>query len=335
MKILVTGCAGFIGSHACEELLASGYEVLGVDNMDPYYPVEIKVRNIELLKSHSSFRFREEDIQKTTAITDWKPDTVLHLASMAGVRASIAQPLKYVDVNVAGFVHILQECTKNMVEHLVYASSSSVYGTSAKIPFKEDEVPPEVVSPYAASKRAMELFGSTHSYLHGLSCIGLRFFTVYGPRGRPDMAPHKFLSAIIDGRTFEKFGTGSSRDYTYVGDIVRGIRAALLNVQPGRHRMYNLGNSKAVSLERFITICENVVGKDAQYTVVDRHPADVPHTCADISRATAELGYRPSVSLESGLRKCLEDIVASRKAISCMTPSPRSTAGRDTCRHPL
>ena len=314
MKILVTGCAGFIGSHSCEKLLQEGHRVLGIDNLDDYYCVEMKKNNIELLSKYSGFTFRKDEVQTTTAVGDFRPDRILHLASMAGVRASIAQPLKYVDVNVTGMVKLLQDCTKYKIPHMVYASSSSVYGKSTKIPFKEKESPNHVVSPYAASKKSMEIFANTHSYLHGLSCIGLRFFTVYGPRGRPDMAPSKFLRAIASGKKFQKFGTGSSRDYTYVDDIVRGILGALERVRPGVHRVYNLGNSSRITLEEFIETCEEVVGKKAVYEVIDRHPADVPHTCADIARAQEELGYKPRVNLREGLTHAYAEFVRAQSS---------------------
>ena len=229
-KILVTGCAGFIGSHTCEYLLKRGNQVLGIDNLNDYYDVERKMQNLEMLKKYENFTFRKEDICDTNSISEWKPDKICHLASMAGVRYSIEHPKLYIKVNIEGFIHILEESRKNKVQQIVYASSSSVYGLNKKVPFSEDDPIATPNSPYASSKMAMELFAKTYHQLYDLNLIGLRFFTVYGPRGRPDMAPYKFLKAIKDGTTFQKYGDGtSSRDYTYVDDIVSGVVASLDN----------------------------------------------------------------------------------------------------------
>ena len=230
MKILVTGCAGFIGSHVCEFLLKRGDEVLGIDNMNNYYDVERKLANLNVLKRYELFEFRKEDICDTKSISDWKPDKICHLASMAGVRYSIEHPKLYVKTNIEGFIHILEEARKNDVKQIVYASSSSVYGLNKKVPFSEDDPIKTCNSPYASSKMATELFAKTYHQLYDMNLIGLRFFTVYGPRGRPDMAPYKFLKAIKDETTFQKYGDGtSSRDYTYIDDIVSGVIASLDN----------------------------------------------------------------------------------------------------------
>ena len=303
MKILVTGGAGFIGSHTCEFLLKRGDNVLGIDNINDYYDVELKHKNIELLKKYSNFEFRKEDIRDTKTIEEWKPDKICHLASMAGVRYSIQHPKLYVDVNINGFINILEQARKISVKQIVYASSSSVYGLNKKVPFNEDDVIETPNSPYASSKMAMELYAKTYHQLYGLNMIGLRFFTVYGPRGRPDMAPYKFLKAIMDGNTFQKYGDGTtSRDYTYVNDIVSGVVASIDNKKDMKCEVYNLGNSSPVSLNKFIETCEGVVGKDAIYKEIEDQLGDVPHTYADISKAKIDLEYEPKVKLEEGLR---------------------------------
>jgi len=307
MKILVTGCAGFIGSHVCEYLLKRGDLVLGIDNINSYYDIKNKYRNLGVLETYSNFEFRKEDIIDTKSISNWKPDKICHLASMAGVRYSIEHPDVYVDVNIKGFINILEESVKNSVKHIVYASSSSVYGLNKKRPFSEDDKIDSCNSPYAASKMAMELFAKTYHQLYGLSLIGLRFFTVYGPRGRPDMAPYKFLNAIHSGNCFQKYGDGSSsRDYTYIDDIVSGVVASLDNKKSMKCEIYNLGNSTPVTLNKFIELCEKVVGKKALYEQVGNQLGDVPHTCADISKARRDLGYSPQVKLEDGLRRMFE-----------------------------
>ena len=308
-KILVTGCAGFIGSHTCEYLLKRGDQVLGIDNLNDYYDVERKMQNLEMLKKYENFTFRKEDICDTNAISEWKPDKICHLASMAGVRYSIEHPKLYGKVNIEGFIHILEESRKNKVQQIVYASSSSVYGLNKKVPFSEDDPIATPNSPYASSKMAMELFAKTYHQLYNLNLIGLRFFTVYGPRGRPDMAPYKFLKAIKDGTTFQKYGDGtSSRDYTYINDIVSGVVASLDNKKEIKCEVYNLGNSSPVSLNEFIALCEKVVGKQANYEQIGNQLGDVPHTYADISKAKRDLGYDPKVGLDEGLTNMYKNI---------------------------
>ena len=303
MKVLVTGCAGFIGSHTCEFLLKRGDTVLGIDNLNDYYDVERKKENLEVLKKYENFEFRREDIRTTKVIEEWKPEKICHLASMAGVRYSIEHPEVYVDVNINGFINILEQARKVGVKQIAYASSSSVYGLNKKIPFSETDTIETPNSPYACSKMAMELYAKTYHQLYNLNMIGLRFFTVYGPRGRPDMAPYKFLKAIKDGTKFYKYGDGtSSRDYTYVSDIVSGVVASIDNKNEVKCEVYNLGNSSPVSLNEFIELCENVVGKKANYEQIGNQLGDVPHTYANISKAKRDLDYKPKVKLEDGLR---------------------------------
>ena len=303
MRILVTGCAGFIGSHVSEYLLKRGDIVLGIDNLNDYYDVSRKMENLEILQKYSNFEFRKEDICETESISQWKPDKICHLASMAGVRYSIQNPKIYVKVNIEGFIHILEEARINNVKQIVYASSSSVYGLNKKVPFSEEDKIETCNSPYATSKMAMELYAKTYHQLYNLNLIGLRFFTVYGPRGRPDMAPYKFLKAISEETTFQKYGDGtSSRDYTYIDDIVNGVVASLDNKKQLQCEIYNLGNSSPVTLNEFIKICEKVVGKKSDFEQIGNQLGDVPHTYADISKAKRDLDYEPKVGLEEGLR---------------------------------
>lgn len=302
MKVLVTGCAGFIGSHTCEFLLKRGDTVLGIDNLNDYYDVERKKENLEVLNKYENFEFMKEDIRTTKVIEEWKPDKICHLASMAGVRYSIENPEVYVDVNINGFINILEQARKVGVKQIVYASSSSVYGLNKKVPFCESDPIETPNSPYACSKMAMELYAKTYHQLYNLNMIGLRFFTVYGPRGRPDMAPYKFLKAIKDGTKFYKYGDGTStRDYTYVSDIVSGVVASIDNKKKLKCEVYNLGNSSPVSLNEFIELCEKVVGKKANYEQIGNQLGDVPHTFADISKAKRDLDYEPKVKLKNGL----------------------------------
>jgi len=302
MKILVTGCAGFIGSHTCEYLLKRGDIILGIDNLNDYYDVERKKQNLEVLNKYENFEFKKEDIRTTKVIEEWKPDKICHLASMAGVRYSIEHPKLYIDVNINGFINILEQARKVGVKQIVYASSSSVYGLNKKRPFSESDPIETPNSPYACSKMAMELYAKTYHQLYNLNLIGLRFFTVYGPRGRPDMAPYKFLKAIKDGTKFYKYGDGtSSRDYTYVSDIVSGVVSSIDNKKEIKCEVYNLGNSSPVSLNEFIELCEKVVGKKGNYEEIGNQLGDVPHTYADISKAKRDLDYYPKVKLEDGL----------------------------------
>lgn len=304
MKILVTGCAGFIGSHTCEYLLKRGDIVLGIDNLNDYYNVNNKLNNLKILGKYKNFSFKKEDICDTKSIQEWKPEKIIHLASMAGVRYSIENPALYEKVNIGGFIHIMEEAVKNNVKQVVYASSSSVYGLNKKVPFSESDYIKSCNSPYACSKMAMELFARTYFQLYGINNIGLRFFTVYGPRGRPDMAPYKFLNNIKNGNKFKKFGDGtSSRDYTYIDDIVSGIIAAVNNKKNIECEIYNLGNSTPVTLNEFISTCENVSGKVAIYDQIEEQLGDVPHTYADISKAKRELDYEPKTSLSDGLKQ--------------------------------
>ena len=309
MKIIVTGCAGFIGSHVCKYLLKKGHDILGIDNINNYYDTTIKLKNIEILKKYNTFTFIKEDICTTQIISIWKPDKICHLASMAGVRYSIENPKIYIKVNIEGFIHILEEAVKNNVKHIVYASSSSVYGLNKKVPFSEDDEINTCNSPYACSKKAMEMFAKTYYQLYNISSIGLRFFTVYGPRGRPDMAPYKFLKAIMTETPIQKYGDGSSmRDYTYIDDIVAGVVAAIENKKDIQCDIYNLGNSSPVTLNEFIKLCETVVGKKAIINQIENQLGDVPQTYACIEKAKRDLDYNPKIKLVDGLKKTYKSL---------------------------
>ena len=302
MKILVTGCCGFIGSHVAEYYLKNNYEVIGIDIMNNYYDISLKENNLSILQKYTNFTFLKEDVCVTNVINDLKPDKICHLASVAGVRYSIKNPQIYVKTNIQGFINLLEQAVKNNIKNFVYASSSSVYGLNKKVPFNENDSIEKCNSPYACSKRAMEIFANTYSQLYNINLIGLRFFTVYGPRGRPDMAPFKFLNAIHNKIKFKKYGIGNtSRDYTYIDDIVSGIVSAVENNKNIKCEVYNLGNSKPVTLNKFISILENVVGKKAKYDQIEDQLGDVPHTYADINKAKRDLNFEPKVLLEDGL----------------------------------
>jgi UDP-glucuronate 4-epimerase len=312
MKILVTGCAGFIGSHVSEKLLQLGYKVIGIDNINDYYDPMQKIKNLEILNKYENFYFSKEDIVTTNIINDTKPDRICHLAAMAGVRYSLEHPKEYIKVNIEGFINLLEQAVKNKVSNFVYASSSSVYGLNKKIPFSETDEIVSCNSPYAASKRSMEVFASTYNQLYNLPLIGLRFFTVYGPRGRPDMAPYKFLKAVLKGDEFKKYGDGTSmRDYTYISDIVDGIISSLVNNKSISCEVINLGNSSPVSLNEFIETCEDVTNKKAHYKQVENQLGDVPVTYANISKAKDLLDYEPKVNLKDGLTKTCEWLISN------------------------
>ncbi len=313
LHVVVTGAAGFIGSHTCEALVARGHRVTGVDAFDGYlYPSERKRHNAAALERALAGRFTmvEADICDEPAIRRAVDgaDVVCHLAALAGVRPSIAEPLRYVRANLQGTTTIL-EAIRGHGTRLVFASSSSVYGAKQGAPpaqvaaFREDDPCLHPASPYAATKRAGELLCSTYRDLYGLGITALRFFTAYGPRGRPDMAVSKFIDGIARGRAITMFGDGSSRrDYTFVGDIAAGVVAACERVAPAAFEVYNLGNTQTVSLAEMIAHCEAVVGRPAIIERAPDQPGDVPVTFADITRAARDLDYRPTVDFPSGLR---------------------------------
>jgi len=306
--VLVTGAAGFIGSHVAEALLRRGDRVRGIDSLDPFYDPAIKRRNVEEVRRVGDLSFVEGDIRDAAAVRDAIQgcDAVVHLAAKAGVRPSLRDPVGYADVNVRGAAVLLEAAAAAGVRTFVAASSSSVYGSRSKVPFSEDDPCDRPVSPYAATKRAMELLCASFQANHaGMDLPCLRFFTAYGPRQRPEMAIHAFARAIEEGRSIPVFGDGSSRrDYTYIADIAAGVLGAL---DGGKgFRIFNLGESRTTTLTDLVAALEKALGKKA---VIDRkpdQPGDVPLTCADVSRARAELGYEPSTTLEVGLGRFVE-----------------------------
>jgi len=306
MAILVTGGAGFIGSHVVESLLADGTRVICLDDFNDYYAPAVKERNLSAVMDHRLFTLFRGDIRCAAeldrACSAERIEAVIHLAARAGVRPSLQDPILYHDVNVGGTIQVLEACRRHRIPRVVMASSSSVYGDRATVPFREAERVDWPISPYAASKKSAELIGHTYHHLYGLSVSCLRFFTVYGPRQRPDMAIHKFARSILEGREIAVYGDGSTRrDYTYVEDIVAGIRGAL--AADYGYEVFNLGNSETVSLAYLIEVLEGALGRPARRRHEPEQPGDVPITFADVTKAREMLGYSPQVSIEEGLSR--------------------------------
>ena len=312
-KVLVTGGAGFIGSSVAEYLLSRGDDVVIVDEMNDYYDVRIKENNLRLLREAYPEENRlkifrgdicDENLMSRIFETEnlgW----VCHMAARAGVRPSIQDPYVYIHSNIKGTTQLLELSAKHGIENFVFASSSSVYGGSKSTFFSEDEVVDNPVSPYAASKKACELLAYTYHHLYNLNISGLRFFTVYGPRGRPDMAPFKFIDRVSRGVEIQQFGDGSSsRDYTYISDIVDGVVRAL--DRPHKYEVFNLGKGSGTSLKEFIDLVQEHTGKKAVIKVMPDQPGDVPYTCADVSKAYQMLGYRSQVAFSEGIRRTAE-----------------------------
>lgn len=319
--IVLTGVAGFIGSHTAQRLLSMGHEVVGVDNFDPYYSPMIKKRTLELIQGHENagaFRFVEADICKGPAMHQLfesvKPTGVIHLAARAGVRPSIAQPALYAKVNVEGTVNLLEAARSTEgVDRFVMASSSSVYGNHPEVPFSEEHRVDEPISPYAATKRACELIGHTYHHLYGLPVSCLRFFTVFGPRQRPDLAIAKFIDLIERGESITMFGDGStSRDYTYIDDIVDGVVASYERTPKHGFRIWNLGGNQPVTLKAMISTIGEAVGKTPRVEMGGAQPGDVERTYADLTRSSAELGYMPKTDFAEGVARQVE---AARAAV--------------------
>jgi UDP-glucuronate 4-epimerase len=312
-KVLVTGGAGFIGSHVAWALLDRGDDVVIVDEFNDYYDVRIKQTNIDLLtetypdsKRLSVYRgdICDEDLMQRI-FEDENIGWVCHMAARAGVRPSINEPYVYIHSNIRGTTHLMELSVRHGVRNFVFASSSSVYGGSRSTFFSEDEVVDNPVSPYAATKKACELMAYTYHHLYGLNVSGLRFFTVYGPRGRPDMAPFKFIDRVSRGVEIQQFGDGSSsRDYTYVSDIVDGVVRSLDRPYP--YQVFNLGKGSGTSLGEFIELVQKHVGRLAKIRVMPDQPGDVPYTCADVRKAERLLGYRSKVPFEEGIRRTVE-----------------------------
>ena len=309
MKILITGAAGFIGSHLCERLLQEGNTVCGFDNFDPYYDVSIKETNVALLERFPQFSLMRGDIRDAAAIDElWRtfhPDRVVHLAARAGVRPSIAEPALYSDVNITATIHLFEAARRHNTP-VVFASSSSVYGGSDRVPYAENDLVNKPISPYAASKRAGELMAATYHHLYKIPIICLRFFTVYGPRQRPDMAIHKFAKSLLTNQPITLFGDGSTaRDYTYIGDIVEGIVASIDRAPQLGYEIFNLGNSRTVQLLELVRLLETATSKTAQIHWESMQPGDVLITSADISHAEKLLDYNPQTPIEKGLENAV------------------------------
>ncbi|MBI4445129.1 MAG: GDP-mannose 4,6-dehydratase [Acidobacteria bacterium] len=306
MKVLLTGGAGFIGSHVAEGLLGRGDQVMIVDNLNDFYDPRIKLRNLASVREKGKFLFYKCDIRDREALNrifhSERPETVVHLAAYAGVRPSLQDPALCTDVNVTGTVHLLEEARLSGVRHFVFGSSSSVYGTSNSLPFQEDDAAFSPASPYAVTKRAGELMCRVYHQNYGLACTCLRFFTVYGPRQRPEMAIHKFTCQIDQGREVTVYDEGrSKRDYTYIDDILQGTVASL--DRPSGFQIFNLGNSQTTSLLELISMIEQALGKAARIKLLPSQPGDVPITCADISRAQQYLGYTPGTGISEGISR--------------------------------
>ncbi|WP_312315214.1 NAD-dependent epimerase [Atlantibacter sp.] len=324
MKFLVTGAAGFIGFHVSERLLEAGYQVIGIDNLNDYYDVNLKLARLELLKKHTRFRFDKIDLADREAIaalfTREKFQRVIHLGAQAGVRYSLENPLAYADSNLIGHLNVLEGCRHNNVEHLLYASSSSVYGLNRKMPFSTDDSVDHPVSLYAATKKANELMSHTYSHLYGLPTTGLRFFTVYGPWGRPDMALFKFTRAIIEGKPIDVYNHGQMRrDFTYIDDIAEAIvrlQAVIptpnseWTVEQGTpatssapYNVYNIGNSAPVALMDYISALEQALGKEAIKNMLPMQAGDVLETSADTQALYQVIGFKPQTSVEEGVKR--------------------------------
>lgn len=324
MKILVTGAAGFIGFHVSRYLLERGDEVVGIDNLNDYYEVSLKDARLAQLTSRQGFRFIRMDIADRKAMTslfeDEGFDKVVHLAAQAGVRYSLENPHAYADSNLIGFLNVIEGCRHGAIKHLVYASSSSVYGANESMPFDVHDNVDHPVSLYAATKKANELMAHSYSHLYGIPTTGLRFFTVYGPWGRPDMSPFLFVRAILEGKPLKVFNYGKHRrDFTYIDDIVDGVVRVLdqvakpnaewsgLTPDPASSRapwkIYNIGNSEPVELLTYITHIENALGKTTHKELLPLQPGDVEHTYADVGQLKADTGYAPSTPIEHGIKQ--------------------------------
>ena len=327
MKVLVTGCAGFIGMHVAERLLARGDEVVGLDNLNAYYDPTLKEARLQRLLPRPGFQFHRLDLAERDSIAklfaQQRFQRVVHLAAQAGVRYSLRNPHAYTDSNITGFLNILEGCRHNDCEHLVYASSSSVYGANRKLPFSVHDTVDHPVSLYAATKKANELMAHTYSHLFRLPCTGLRFFTVYGPWGRPDMSLFLFTRAILEGKPIEVFNHGQmERDFTYIDDIVEGVVRVLDRVaapdsaadmshpdpavSDAPYRVYNIGNHSPVKLMTFIETIERMLGKPAQKKLLPMQPGDVPATYADVANLQTDVGFAPATRLEDGIAKFVE-----------------------------
>jgi len=327
MRILVTGAAGFIGFHTAKVLLARGDEVVGLDNLNEYYDVNLKHARLDVLRQESAFKFMHLDLASRDEISDLfaseRFERVVHLGAQAGVRYSIENPFAYVDSNLLGTMTVLEGCRHHGVEHLVYASTSSVYGANTKMPFSVHHNVDHPLSLYAATKKSNELMAHTYASLYGLPVTGLRFFTVYGPFGRPDMALFLFTKNILEGKPIDVFNYGNHRrDFTYVDDIVQGVVSALDRVPEGDpdwnsenpdpstsnapYRVYNIGNQQPVELMKYIEVLEGCLGRKAEKNLLPLQPGDVPDTWADVEDLVRDVGYRPATPVEEGIKRFVD-----------------------------
>jgi UDP-glucuronate 4-epimerase len=325
--IFVTGAAGFIGFHVALRLLRDGHSVLGIDNLNDYYDPALKEARLRILTGLPGFTFKRGNVADQAAVASLfsmhRPEAVIHLAAQAGVRLSLTNPHTYIESNVTGFLNILEGCRHNGVKHLVYASSSSVYGLNSAMPFSTSEAADHPVSLYGATKKASEMMAHCYSHLYGLPTTGLRFFTVYGPWGRPDMAYFLFTKAILEGKPIDVYNQGlMKRDFTYVDDVVEGVvrvlaRPAVANASwaagpansassPAPYRLYNIGNHSPVELLRFIGVIEDCLGKKAIKRMLPAQPGDVISTAADVSDLTRDVGFEPNTPIEEGIRQFVD-----------------------------
>jgi len=313
MKALLTGAAGFIGYHVCEKLLARGEQVTGIDNLNNYYDVNLKHARLDRLKKHTAFTFIKTDIADRSAMQKIfehdQFDVVVNLAAQAGVRYSLENPAAYIDSNLVGFGNILEGCRHQKVKHLVFASSSSVYGANKKVPFSESDNVDHPIALYAASKKANELMAHSYAYLYQLPCTGLRFFTVYGPWGRPDMALFKFTKNILAGKPIDVYNHGDMlRDFTYIDDIVEGVTRVIDRPPPpcetgAPYEIYNIGNNQPVKLLDFITAIEKTLGMKAIKNMLPLQPGDAPKTYADTTKLQKDFNYKPQTTITEGIEK--------------------------------
>ncbi|MCC6710917.1 MAG: GDP-mannose 4,6-dehydratase [Candidatus Pacebacteria bacterium] len=315
MNILLTGVAGFIASHTAEKLLNDGHEVVGIDEINDYYNVEWKQENLAKLKKYENFSFVQADIRDLDSLekifSQNSFNAIMNLAGRAGVRPSIEEPLLYEETNAKGTLNLLEMAKKYQIKKFILASSSSVYGNQQKVPFSEIDPVNEPISPYAASKKSAEMYCHVYSHLYGIQSVCLRFFTVYGPNGRPDMAPYLFTEAILKGKPIKKFGDGETkRDYTYIDDIVSGVVASLK--LENQFEVINLGNNQPVSLNEFISTLEEITGLTMKIEQLPMQPGDVEVTYADISKAQKLLDYQPKTSFKAGMTKFVAWYKASR-----------------------
>jgi len=304
MYILVTGAAGFIGSHVCDFFINLGHCVIGIDNFDPFYAMEFKELNLAESKKSNRFKFYQTDIRNEKALADIfsenNVDCVIHLAAKAGVRPSIDSIQQYYDVNVNGTVSLLEAMRKNTVKKMLFASSSSIYGNNSKVPFSETDIVDNPISPYASTKKSGELLCHVYNHLYDFDITCLRFFTVFGPRQRPDLAIHKFTTLIDEGKAIPFYGDGStSRDYTYIDDLVDGINCAFNHLKG--YQLFNLGESNVISLTQLVKTIENSLNKKAILNIQPMQPGDVIRTYADISKAKSQIGYNPKFDFETGV----------------------------------